>query len=77
MKKNFLFVVCENKAEKLVEETLAKNKIKTKSSRTVGDMNVFYLQDTESNITRLGCSLVSLKNTFPMEILLFDEGGVI
>jgi len=77
MKKNFLFVVCEAKAEKLVQETLAKNKVQIKSERTIGDIDVFYLQDTESKITRLGCSLVSLKNTFPMEILLFDEGGVI
>jgi len=76
-KQTFLFAICETKNQKIVEETLRKNRIQIKSNRTIGGMNVFYLQDTESNITRLGCSLVSLKNTFPMEILLFDEGGVI
>jgi hypothetical protein len=77
MKKNFLFVVCEAKAEKLVEETLAKNKVQIKSERTIGDINVFYVKGNENAITSLGIQLIALKNSLPMEILLFDEGGVI
>jgi len=77
MKKNFLFVVCEAKAEKLVEETLAKNKIKTQSSRSLGNAHVFYVKGNENAITNLGIQLIALKNSLPMEILLFDEGGVI
>jgi len=77
MKKNFLFVVCENKAEKIVQETLTKNKIKTQSSRSLGDVNVFYVKGNENAITSLGIQLIALKNSLPMEILLFDEEGVI
>jgi hypothetical protein len=77
MKKNFLFVVCENKAEKIVQETLTKNKIKTQSSRSLGDMNVFYVKGNENAITSLGIQLIALKNSLPMEILLFDEEGAI
>jgi hypothetical protein len=77
MKKNFLFVVCENKAEKMVQETLAKNKIQIKSSRSLGNAHVFYVKGNENAITSLGIRLIALKNSLPMEILLFDEGGVI
>jgi len=77
MKKNFLFVVCENKAEKMVQETLTKNKIKTQSSRSLGNVHVFYLMDAESKITETGCSLIGLKNSLPIKIEIFDQNGVI
>jgi hypothetical protein len=77
MKKNFLFVVCEAKTEKMVQETLTKNKVQTKSNRTIGDINVFYVKGNENAITSLGIQLIALKNSLPMEILLFDEEGVI
>ena len=77
MKKNFLFVVCENKAEKIVQETLTKNKIKTQSSRSLGDMNVFYVKGNENAITSLGIQLVALKNSLPIKLEIFDQDGVI
>jgi len=76
-KQTFLFVVCEDKAEKIVQETLAKNKIKTQSSRTVGDMNVFYVKGNENAITRLGMKLVGLKSSLPMQLEIFDSDGAI
>jgi len=77
MKKNFLFVVCEAKAEKMVQETLTKNKVQTKSNRAIGDISLFYVQDTESKISRLGCSLISLSNSLPAKIEIFDQNGII
>jgi len=77
MKKNFLFVVCEAKAEKLVQETLAKNKIQIKCNRSLGDMNVFYVKGNENAITSLGIQLVALKNSLPMKLEIFDQDGVI
>jgi len=76
-KQTFLFAICETKNQKLVEETLAKNKVQIKSSRSLGDVNVFYVKGNENAITSLGIQFIALKNSLPMEILLFDEGGVI
>jgi hypothetical protein len=76
-KQTFLIVVCEENDLKTVQKTLAEEGLNVSSGRKVGDVHIFRLTGNEGQITRVGCSLISLKNSFPIELALLDRDGFV
>jgi len=76
-KQTFLFVFCDVQAQTLVRQLLTETCFKNCSERTIGPTSVFLVKGNENAITRLGCSLISLSNSLPAKIEIFDQNGAI
>ena len=76
MKTDFLVVICERKNLTEIAETIAKN-FKVWSDRQWGDLHIMVLQGDSQKIKRVGCSLIGLRNGFPLKIELIDKSGFV
>jgi hypothetical protein len=77
METTFLTVVCQKEDVKIVTETLAQENFNNFTIEKKGDSYIFDLHGPEEEITRVSCSLTSLRNSFPVQIELKDEDGFV
>jgi hypothetical protein len=77
METTFLTVVCPKEDVEIVTETLAQENFNNFTIEKKGDSYVFHLHGPEEEITRVSCSLISLRSSLPVQIELKDKDGFV
>jgi hypothetical protein len=73
----FLRVVCPIEDAELVTEVLDKENFNDFTVEKKGSKYIFHLRGLEEEITRVSCSLISLRSSLPVDLEMHDDKGVI
>jgi hypothetical protein len=77
METTFLTVVCPKEDVEIVTETLAQENFNNFTIEKKDDSYVFRLHGPQEEITRVSCSLISLRSSLPVQIELKDKDGFV
>jgi hypothetical protein len=77
METTFLTVVCPKEDVEIVTETLAKENFNNFTIEKKDNKYIFHLKGQQEKLTRVCCSLTSLRNSLPVDIQIRDDKGVI
>jgi hypothetical protein len=77
METTFLTVVCPKEDAELVTEVLEKENFSDFTVEKKGNKYIFHLEAQEKKLTRVCCSLTSLRNSLPVDIQIRDDKGII
>jgi hypothetical protein len=72
-----LRVVCVSEDAELVTEVLDKENFSDFTVEKKGGKYVFHLEGEEEKLTRVFCSLTSLRNSLPVDLQIRDTNGII
>jgi len=72
-----LRVVCVSEDAELVTEVLDKENFSDFTVEEKGGKYIFHLHGPQQKITRVFCSLTSLRNSLPVDIQIRDTNGII
>jgi hypothetical protein len=72
-----LRVVCASEDAELVTEILDKENFSDFTVEKKGSKYIFHLRGPEEEITRVSCSLTSLRNSLPLDLEMRDDKGII
>ena len=77
METTFLKIICPKEDVEIVTETLAKENFNNFTIEKKDNKYIFRLRGPEEEITRVSCSLTSLRNSLPVNLEIRDDKGVI
>jgi hypothetical protein len=77
METTFLKITCPKEDAELVTEVLDKENFSDFTVEKKGSKYIFHLRGPQQEITRVSCSLTSLRNSLPVDLQIRDDKGII